>query len=104
MSIDGPIQLCLKEVPYYMKRQKELEEAYRQYSDILDVNKLGVFLLNSGRHWRLLAKRIRYHMQILNVQLELVEESDPASMHSHISRASNELNLVLIEESLQKQF
>lgn len=32
LASEGPIQIALKEVPYYLRRQNELEEAYRQYS------------------------------------------------------------------------
>jgi hypothetical protein len=80
----------LKDIPYYMKRQKELEDAYRQYSDIVDINKLGIFIMNPINQSNLLAKRVRYGLTSLPIQLELVEESD--------------LNLVLVEQLHNKAF
>jgi hypothetical protein len=94
----------LKDIPYYMKRQTELEDAYRQYSDIVDINKLGIFIMNPINQSNLLAKRVRYGLTSLPIQLELVEESDPKRLYEHIARSSNDLNLVLVEQLHNKAF
>lgn len=69
------------------------------------MSRLGVYILGGSSHqWKVLAKRIRYQMHVLNVQLELVEEADPVKMCSHITRSSNDLNFLLIDHSLLRAF